>query len=98
LGFLLVSENEIEAKRARFEGAIEIQEQTDRSTRCSKKSVPAVAETLDPLKKFARGQQRVTPNVSVYFGIDSIRKLLHTPSYLNPYLQHVRRIEEQGDG
>jgi hypothetical protein len=50
-----------------------------------KKSVPAVTETLDPLHKLEswilwRGQQRVIPKVSVYFVIDSVWKLLDTPS------------------
>jgi hypothetical protein len=31
-----------------------------------------------------RGQQRVIPKVGVYFIIDSVRKLLNTPSYIIP--------------
>jgi hypothetical protein len=53
-------------KGRRFQDVTEIQEQiADRPTRDSKKSVPAVlpavAEKLDPLQKYGRGQQRVIP-------------------------------------
>jgi hypothetical protein len=59
LQFLLVSENEIEAKRASFPGGHwNSGKIADRPTRDSKKSVPAVlpavAETLDPLHILGR--------------------------------------------
>jgi hypothetical protein len=33
--------------------------------------------------------QRAVPNVSVHFVIDSVRKLLDTPSYISPYTAAV---------
>jgi hypothetical protein len=58
-----------------FQDVTEIQEQiADCPTRDPKKSVPAVlpavAETLDPLHKLGRGQQRVKQKVSVHFVMD----------------------------
>jgi hypothetical protein len=66
LRFLLVSGNEVEAKKALFPGCHwNSGTVADRPTRDSKKSVPevlpAVAETLDPLHKLQRG----------YFEVDS---------------------------
>jgi hypothetical protein len=85
LRFLLVSENEIEAKRASFPGCHRnsgiIADSPTRDTKMSVPAVlPAVAETLDPLHKLGRGtlwsgQQWVIPKVSVYFVTDSVRTL-----------------------
>jgi hypothetical protein len=63
--------------------------------------LPAVAETLDPSHKpgrgiLWRGQQWLIPKVSVYFVIDSVRKLLDTTSYLQTKF-HSPKCNGQSD-